>query len=131
MEIPKWILHPSLILAGGSLIMALVWQDWKAPPKAMPLPTKETLGLVEGISDDGKLMISGLASAVSLADARFNKPDEKQKSKMKDFFQGKFIDLSLAHTGSLPLPLAVYDPSCFEDNAPNSQKRICPLWLKP
>ncbi len=130
MEIPKCILHPSLILASGGLILALVWQDWEIP-KATMLPDKSSLILVEGIADNGTLKLAGLTNSVVLDDSRFTNPDSNKKVIMQEFFLGKLIDRVQAKTGKLTLPLAVYDQACFDTQKISRQTLNCPVWLQP
>jgi len=133
MAIPKWILHPSLILAGGGLIMALVWQDWKSPVATL-LPEKNLLVLVEAIAEDGSLKMADIPQPVHLNDIRFTNPDAAKKAIMKKFFKGKLIDREKAKTGMLALPLAVYDQACFDappSKQPPQPTTACPVWLQP
>lgn len=139
MAIPKYILHPFLLILSGLIILWLVWshvpsgeelkEKAAAPATALPqtLPDPAKLAKIDSFQNGNLVTTDG--REFELADARFQNLSQEESGKMSAFFAGKFFDPEKTAAGvTLHLPIELYDPLCFKpaDTAPVH----CPIVLQ-
>lgn len=123
MGIPKYILHPLLLLSGAGLILWLVWsripsaeemrEKAAAIPAAAALPERMSLIAIEDFDEAGRLIAEDGRSFV-IDDGRFQNPSGDALGKLRAFFVGKLLDPAKAADGTFHLPIELYDPLCFK-----------------
>lgn len=135
MKIPKYILHPGLLILAATGIYFLT----KIPTPAASQPAlfkKEILDQnhlyqIVDFTSDGSLVMENIPEKKQINDERFkNLPDDKQAS-ARDFFVGKFVKVLDVQKNSLDLPIELYDPLCFSSNlAQRESSEQCPVILE-
>lgn len=135
MKIPKYILHPTLLILAAIGVYYLI----KIPTPAASQPAlfkKEILDQnhlyqIVDFTPDGSLVMENISAKKLINDERFkNLPDDKQAS-VRDFFTGKFIKILEAQKDSLDLPIELYDPLCFSSNVEQRKSSgQCPVILE-
>lgn len=135
MKIPKYILHPTLLILAAVGVYFLT----KIPtPKASQpdLFKKEILDQnnlyqIVDFTSDGYLVMENISAKKQINDDRFkNLPDDKQME-VRDFFVGKFVKVLDVHNDGLDLPIELYNPLCFSSDAQQREaSRQCPVILE-
>jgi hypothetical protein len=143
MTIPKWILHPTLLITAGGLLMYFFWLSpptpqtvrtavANTPVTAAPLPPKTELRAILDISQNGLVTIDGLEAPLKIADARFDQLNATQVAAFQNFFSGKLVRKTLVDGKTeIQLPLEVFDSACY--TPPTDAKTVlgCPVLLQP
>jgi hypothetical protein len=143
MKIPKYILHPFILLCGGALILALVWQrtplpgDMKKaveniPVRHTPLPARKDLLQITDLSNEGRFITPTPERSFQINDSRFQHLTEEQRIRLKSFLRDKlFMPPANSGQAMLDLPIALYEEVCFTQPLPDSQMQSCPVYLNP
>lgn len=135
MKIPKYILHPTLLILAAVGVYYLI----KIPTPAASQPTlykKEILdqnGLYQIVdfTAEGFLVMENIPTKKLINDGRFkNLPEDKQAG-VQEFFIGKFVKILDTQKDALDLPIELYAPLCFSSN-PEQRKSSgqCPITLE-
>lgn len=139
MAIPKYILHPSLLIVAAGLVFWLAWarvpssNDLAATSRkrvtAEKLPAIESLVAITAVSSDGKLTLGEDFGDFRLHDERFSHLSASQLTAIQKTLVGKLIKRPRDVTNGLNLPVEVYDPLCFDADPKNANG--CPMTLTP
>lgn len=137
MAVPKYILHPTLLLASAGLVLWLAWthvpsgSDLAATSRSQvvseQLPAIDSLVAITAVSPDGKLTLSEDFGDFRLLDERFSHLSVSQLTAIQRALVGKFIKRPRNDTHELNLPVEVYDPLCFDADPKNANG--CPMTL--
>ena len=137
MKIPRYILHPFLlILAFGALFLLI----------RVPAPSAQELGAfnkknildlngmhqITELTDDGSLLIDAVAGSWKINDPRFENLTVEKKQIVKDFFIGRFVKIDPSNTAHvINLPVDLYDAACFSSSVQIQDQAQCPVVLAP
>ena len=135
MKIPKYILHPTLLIFAAAGIYYMI----RVPvPAASQFATSKkeildqsNLHQIVDFTPEGFLVIADISTKKQINDERFkNLPEDKQAG-IKDFFVGKFVKITEPKKDTLDLPIELYDPVCFSSNAEQRKSSVqCPVILE-
>lgn len=137
MGIPKYILHPLLLLSGAFLILWLVWSEiptaesvrQKASARTQALPDPTTLLEITNFSADARITAQD-GRTFQIADERLKNASGERLKNIHTLLVGKKFDPAKIQDGvTIHLPIELYDPLCFK---PEDKTRLhCPIVLEP
>jgi len=146
MKIPKYILHPTLIIACGGLLMYMLWLR---TPSAAEIITDQNdqesivdkngslllngLYQVTELLPKGYLVINNLEGTWQINNPRFKTLSAKKAENLQDFFVGMFVKIpDPKGKKEINLPLELYHPNCFSNNPQiRASTNQCPVLLQP
>lgn len=141
MRIPKYILHPTLLVIGGAIIMYFVWarvpsskqihetvekttQQTLQKPSVKTKVTKkdfsESYYIIGSVNGAGQLVLLPGSLQISMNDKRFTNISIQQQKQLNAFFKNRLIPKSkiTKEMTSLDLPFVIYDQNCLNQKDP-------------
>lgn len=139
MPLPKYIVHPSLLLAASFVTLWLVWSKVPtstevresfspARPKSAPAPLLERSELSE-ISDfttQAEIIFANAPQKWIVASKDFDGMNDIQYKALQRYLKGKLLKKP-TRGSSITLPIELYDPLCF---TPKGKDLACPFVIK-
>lgn len=135
MKIPKYILHPTLLILAALGIYYLI--KIPTPSASQPIINKKeildqnNLHQIVDFTADGYLIISEIEKKVLINDQRFKNLPNDKLTEVRDFFVGRFVKVQETKITDLDLPIELYDPLCFGSEADQRKSfGLCPVILE-
>lgn len=139
MQIPKWILHPSLLVAFALVMGYFVWLDFptvqsseEPTPVTATTEQEKNLYQITELLPGGKIILDGLENSILINHAKFKSLNEQKAVELSAVFVGRFLVVADKTATQIELPLELYDPHCFRKPLPENTEGIhCPLVINP
>lgn len=138
MKIPKYILHPLLLVAAFGALFLLIRVPAPSAQELGALSKKDILDLnkmhqITELTEEGYLLIDAVEGQWKINDPRFENLTPEKKEIVKDFFIGRFVKIDVSHNTEhvINLPVDLYDAACFSSSVATRDQAQCPVVLAP
>lgn len=147
MKIPRYILHPSLLVMAFGVLFLLIRVPTPSAQELGALNKKDILDVngmhqITELTEEGHLLIDAtpghtvadhkVAGPWKINDPRFENLTPEKKEIVKEFFIGRFIKIDISNTQHvINLPVDLYDAACFGGDVEARAQAQCPVVLAP
>jgi len=139
MALPKYIVHPSLLLAASFVTLWLVWSKVPTstevresfsltPSKSTPTPLldRSMLSEISDFTTQAEIVFADSPQRWVIASESFKDMNSIQYEALRRYLKAKLLKKP-ASGNAIALPIELYDPLCF---TPEGKELACPFVIK-